>query len=131
VAATSAPRSSGSRSLLATVVPLALLLPGRHYSGGVSETRLTWVQIVRLPEDGVAGFQEYEAAVTGLLADHGGRFDARYRGDEGRVEVHVVSFETREGMEAYMADERRQALRPQLLASGAQTELLEVTPVDV
>ncbi len=97
----------------------------------MSDERLTWVQIVRLPDDGVTGFQEYEAAVIPLLADHGGRFDARFRGDEGRVEVHVVSFDTREGMEAFMVDERRQALRPRLLASGAQTELLEVTPVDV
>jgi hypothetical protein len=103
----------------------------RRYLGRVRQTRPTWVQIVRLPPEGVTAFQEYEAAVIPLLPDHGGRFEARYRGQDGQVEIHVVSFASSAGMEAYMADQRRLELRPRLLQSGAQAELIEVTPIDL
>jgi hypothetical protein len=97
----------------------------------VKHTRPTWVQIVRLSPEGVTAFQEYEAAVIPLLPHHGGRFESLYRGHDGQVEVHIVSFASHAGMDAYMADERRVELRPRLLESGAEAELIEVTPIDL
>jgi uncharacterized protein (DUF1330 family) len=90
---------------------------------------LLLVQIVRVPTEGIVTFQRYEASVLPLLPKHGGRFERRLRGDDGRIEVHVVSFPSYEELEAYRSDPERQRLLPLLEESGAETELIEVTEV--
>jgi uncharacterized protein (DUF1330 family) len=57
----------------------------------------------------------FEDAVLPLLADHGARVLFRGRRAEGQdsalpVEVHLLWFPSRQSFEAYLADERRQAL---------------------
>ncbi|MEP7055489.1 MAG: hypothetical protein ABI912_09605 [Actinomycetota bacterium] len=95
----------------------------------MSDERRVWVQTVRIPADGVDDFNGYEDIVLPLLPEYDGRLDARYRGDEGRFEVHVVSFPTQDALDAYRLDARRQAAQHLLARSGATTELLEVRPV--
>ena len=90
---------------------------------------LLLVQIVRVPTEGIVTFQRYEASVLPLLPRHGGKFERRMRGDEGRIEVHVVSFPSHEALEAYRSDPERVRLLPLLEESGAETELIEVSEV--
>jgi hypothetical protein len=87
------------------------------------------VQTVRIPEEGVDAFRKFEATVLPLLAEHGGRLERRLRTLDGGTEVHVVSFSSPAGFEAYRADPRRQERLHLLHESQAATELLEVVDV--
>jgi hypothetical protein len=87
------------------------------------------VLIARIPPDGVGDYQEYETRLLPLLAEHEGTLERRLRSPDGLVEVHVLGFASHEAFTAYMDDPRRAALRPLLLSSGAQTELLELSEV--
>jgi uncharacterized protein (DUF1330 family) len=89
------------------------------------------VQIVRVPPEGVKTFQRYESLVIPLLARHGGRFERRLRGEEGHVEIHVVTFPSAEALEAYRSDPDRQRHLRLLEESGAETELIEVDDIPV
>lgn len=96
----------------------------------MDDNRLTWVQIVRIPDDGVERFQEYESIVLPILPEYGGRLEGRYRDDAGTVEIHVVSFPSLEAIDGYRKDERRQAVQHLLAESGATPELHQVSRVD-
>jgi len=75
----------------------------------------------------------YEDQVTGLLPDHGGRVLSRVRGDGGHghpVEVHVVEFSSRAGLDSYLADPRRAALADDREAAVERTQLFPVDLVD-
>ena len=87
------------------------------------------VQIVRIPPEGVAGFQLYESRVLPLLPTYGGRLERRLRSADGTFELHVISFRSRDALDRYRADPERQAQLPLLTASGAKTELVEVAEV--
>jgi hypothetical protein len=69
------------------------------------------VMVADIPSGGEARFQAYEAAVLPLLARHGGRLERRLRTGDALTEVHIVSFESQLGFEAYVADEERQSSR--------------------
>ena len=56
-----------------------------------------------------AGFQAYESAVLPLLQRHGGRLERRLRTNDALTEVHIVSFESQEGFQSYLADQERQS----------------------
>jgi uncharacterized protein (DUF1330 family) len=88
--------------------------------------KLVLVQIVRVPAAGVADFQLYESRVLPLLPKYGGRLERRLRGENGRFELHVISFPSADAVDRYRADPERQAQLPLLARSGAQTELIEV-----
>jgi hypothetical protein len=85
------------------------------------------VQVVRIPAAGVADFQRYESLVLPLLARYGGKLERRLRSDDGQFEIHIVSFATPDALERYRADSERQQHLPLLRASGATTELIEVS----
>ena len=87
------------------------------------------VQIVRIPSAGIADFQLCESRVLPLLAKHGGRLERRLRSGDGTFELHVISFPSRDALDLYRADPERQAQLPLLEASGAQSELIDVTDV--
>ena len=72
---------------------------------------LTIVMIADIPGAAEAGFQAYESAVLPLLPRHGGRLERRFRTGDALTEVHIVSFESQEGFDSYLADEERQAHR--------------------
>jgi len=91
---------------------------------------MTLVQIVRIPPQGVAAFQEFESHVLPIMPRYGGRLERRLRNADGTVEVHVVSFPSAEALERYTNDPDRQRHLPLRDASGASTELIEVTDAD-
>jgi uncharacterized protein (DUF1330 family) len=71
--------------------------------------RLTIVMVADIPSGAEADFQAYESAVLPLLQRHGGRLERRLRTDDALTEVHIVSFDSREGFQSYLADEERQS----------------------
>jgi hypothetical protein len=82
-----------------------------------------------VPPIGVPLFQQYEAMVLPLVADHGGRLERRLRNGDGTVEVHVVWFPSISDFDAYRADPRRGEHQWLLDSSAALSELIEVTEV--
>jgi len=92
--------------------------------------RLFIVMIADVPADGVAAFQEYESRVLPLLDRHDGRLERRFRGGDGEVEVHVVSFGSRRGFESYMDDPDRRAHRELLDGVDLTQRVLELTEVE-
>jgi hypothetical protein len=92
-------------------------------------TRRTWLQIVRIPPEGVSDFCAYEDLVLPLLPEYDGRLDSRYRGSDGCFELHVVSFPSEADLDAFRRDPRRQSVQHLLRASGATTELIEAGSV--
>ncbi|MEM8973343.1 MAG: hypothetical protein AAGD43_14890 [Pseudomonadota bacterium] len=85
---------------------------------------LQFVVIARIPKNGVGFFQIYEDRVLPLLKDHGGKLERRMRNDDGTVEMHIVSFRTQAGFDAYAQDFRRTSQASMLEKSGAQIEVL-------
>ena len=86
------------------------------------DNALTIVLIARIPPNGVAAFQAYEATVLPLVAAHGGRLERRLRDEQGTVEVHIVSFPSDAEAEAYRGDPRRTAAAPLFEASSAKID---------
>lgn len=91
---------------------------------------LTLVLTARIPPPGVAMFQAYETKVLPLLGEYGGTLQRRLRNGDGTIEVHIVYFETAEGLTSFRDDPRRAAASSLLTASGAVIELVEVQNVD-
>ena len=87
--------------------------------------------IADIPEGAEAGFQAYESAVLPLLPRHGGRLERRLRTEDALVEIHVVSFESRDGFESYLADDERQSHRGLLDGLGVAQRVLLVNDVSV
>ena len=55
--------------------------------------------IARVPASGVSDFQAYEARVLPLIAEYGGTLERRLRNEDGTVELHVLRFTTRGGLD--------------------------------
>lgn len=85
--------------------------------------------IARVPASGVSDFQAYEARVLPLIAEYGGTLERRLRNADGTVELHVLRFTTRDGLDRFRQDERRIEAAPFLLQSGAAVELMELQDV--
>ncbi len=85
--------------------------------------------VARIPAGGVAAFQAYEDAVLPLLPRHGGTLQRRLRTADGTVEVHVVHFTSRAAFESFRGDPTRAAAAHLLTASGASTEVHDVSDV--
>jgi hypothetical protein len=90
---------------------------------------MLFVQTIRLPAEGVESFRRFEAAVLPLLPEYDARLERRLQSLDGRLEIHVVSFPSREALESYRADPRRQQLLHLLRESQAVVDLVEVTDV--
>jgi hypothetical protein len=87
------------------------------------------VQITRVPLAGVDAFRRFEAAVLPLLPEYEARLERRLRTSDGRFEIHIVSFASREALDRYRNDPRRQEHLHLLHESQAAVELVEVTDV--
>jgi hypothetical protein len=85
--------------------------------------------IADVPAEAVGAFQEYERRVLPLLPGHRGRLERRLRSGDGLSEVHVISFDSREAYEAYLADPVRAGHRPLIESAGVVQRLLEVMDV--
>jgi len=86
--------------------------------------------IARVPQAGVSDFQAYEARVLPLLPEYGGTLERRLGNADGTVEMHLLRFASRDGLDRFRQDERRKAAAPLLMKSGATVELLELQDVD-
>jgi ribosomal protein S18 acetylase RimI-like enzyme len=89
-------------------------------------TPVRFAVILDIPA-GVPGIA-YEDAVLPLLADHGGWLEQRLRTGDAATEVQLITFASRAGYAAYMADPRRAAFREQFLTEPLPTRLIEVHP---
>ena len=92
---------------------------------------LTIVMVADIPSGAEGGFQAYESAVLPLLTRHGGRLERRFRTGDALAEVHVVSFESQEGYESYLADEERLSHRGLLDGLDVVQRVLVVDDVHV
>jgi uncharacterized protein (DUF1330 family) len=92
--------------------------------------RLTLVMIADLDAAAVEQFDAYERRVLPLLARYGGRLERRLRTADGRTEVHVLSFASRDEFVAFRADPERAALQPLLDGLPLRQRVLEVSDVD-
>lgn len=73
--------------------------------------------------------RRYEDAVLGLLGRHGGEVERRTRSTDGNTEVHLIRFQQRAGLDAFMADPERLALRSQVGEAAPVARVIEVTDV--
>jgi hypothetical protein len=87
------------------------------------------VQTIRVPAEGLDALRRFEAAVLPLLSNYGARLERRLRTPDGCVEVHVVSFPSREALDRYRADPTRQEHLHLLHDSLAASDVIEVTDV--
>ena len=92
---------------------------------------LTLALIARIPAPGIAAFQDYEAKVLPLLAEHQGSLQRRLRSDDGTSEIHIVRFASQIAFESFRSDPRRAAAAHLLVASGAVTEVIAMHDVTV
>ncbi|WP_433058789.1 hypothetical protein [Dactylosporangium sp. CS-033363] len=86
-------------------------------------TGLLLVALVELVSEASA---EYEDEVLALLPRHGGTLERRLT--SGREEVQIMHFESPDGLQGFMADPDRLALRERFGADVPATRVLEVTP---
>ncbi len=72
---------------------------------------------------------EYEDQVLGLIPEHGGTVIQRVRSagtGADPFEVHILEFPSEQALDAYMKDDRRQALGSLRDQAIARTEVLHV-----
>lgn len=92
-------------------------------------SELLLVALVELAADGVEAGQRYEDQVLALLGRHGGRLERRLRTDDGRTEMHLLWFASRDAYESFLADPERAALRAALGGAPPTGRVLEVHDV--
>lgn len=74
----------------------------------------------------------YEDVVLALLSEHGGEVAQRLRmvaPDDGPTEMQVIRFSSRQGLDSFMADDRRLALAMQRDEVVGRTEVMEAVVV--
>jgi uncharacterized protein (DUF1330 family) len=79
-----------------------------------------------------AALANYEDDVLTLLAEHGATLLSRVRSvevGEGPTEMHVITFESQQSMDAYLADPRRAAMSERRDAAIARTDIHRVSIV--
>jgi hypothetical protein len=97
--------------------------------GHATSARLTSVLIARVPPDGIASYQAYEAAVLPLLSEFGGSLERRLRNSDGTIEVHIVSFDSDQNRQRFRSDPRRASFAHLFEASAASNEVFAMTDV--
>ena len=90
---------------------------------------VTFVLIVRIPNEGIEDFRAYEDAVLPLLPEFNGRLERRLRNPEGTTEIHIVSFASDADFQNYRNDPRRTAQAWLLERSAAKLELIPMADV--
>jgi hypothetical protein len=93
-------------------------------------TGLTMVAFVRAQPAQAADLARYEDSVLGLLPAHGALLERRLQSEDGRVEAHLLSFPSRESIDAYDEDPRRAAARAGIDASGVEGLRFLLMPED-
>lgn len=99
----------------------------KRLDGPTVAPRLRLVAVVDYPAGHEQTVQRYEDDVLALLPRHGGLLEQRLRGPE--AEVHVISFASRAGLDAYLADPDRAELRAEIGELAPNARVLTVTEV--
>jgi hypothetical protein len=87
---------------------------------------LLLVAIVEMAPGHTTAGQHYEDTVLGLLPRHGGSIERRMRSTDSATEVHVIRFRSRAGLESFLVDPDRLALRDGIGGAVPTTRVLEV-----
>ncbi|WP_246273144.1 hypothetical protein [Phytohabitans houttuyneae] len=95
----------------------------------MTDGKLLLVAIVEMAEGHAEAGQRYEDEVLALLPRHGGTLDRRMRATDAPTEVHVIRFASRAGLESFMVDPDRLALRDKLGDAAPTTRVIEVRDV--
>lgn len=91
-------------------------------------------QLIYLQPGGEESYNEFEAMVLPLLPDYGGQIMLRLRPDKNSVieqnmdtpyEIHLISFESQEGLDSYIQDDIRQKYLPLKEKSISSTVLYQ------
>lgn len=90
---------------------------------------LTLVMIVDLTPAAIEDFQRYEDVVLPLLPRHGGQLERRLRSTDQCFESHLITFESAERYEAFIADPDRAAARATLPSAGIDQRVIVVHEV--
>lgn len=93
-----------------------------------SMTSLTMVAFVRVPPDQAQNLARYEDLVLGLLPGHGALVERRARSADGCTEAHLLSFPSREAIDAFDADPRRAAARADIDGSAVRALRFLIEP---
>ena len=83
--------------------------------------------LIDIPPEDAAIVLTYEDAVLPLLSRHGGRLQRRVRAVDQSAELHLISFDSREGQEAFATDPSRLQLMRLLQGRLLQQRVFEVT----
>jgi len=91
---------------------------------------LTMLAFIRVPRDQAPALRRYEDLVLGFLPDHGALVERREQSADGSVEAHLLSFPTREAIDAFDADPRRGAAREGIDGSTVEALRFLLEPED-
>jgi hypothetical protein len=94
-----------------------------------NEADLLLAVVVEMRDHAVADGQSYEDAVLTLLTRHGGRLERRLRSIDGVTEVQIIRFNSPAGLDAFMIDPERLALRAAVGDSAPAARVVEVRDV--
>ena len=89
------------------------------------------VVILDLSQADIVWFDAYETKVIALLGRHNGQLQRRIRALDGQTETHILHFAAGADFNAYLADPYRATLRPEWLATGANTRIFEGADLSV
>jgi uncharacterized protein (DUF1330 family) len=81
---------------------------------------------IDLSQADIAAFEEYEGQIVPLLAHYGAAMEVRVRSIDQKSEVHLLHFPDDAAHRAFLADPKRQAMRPIMEGSGATSTVVEV-----
>jgi hypothetical protein len=108
------------------VIPSAILALVTTPSETDPSGELLLVAIVEMVPGQVAAGQQYEDAVLGLLARHGGSVERRLRSTDSQTEVHLIWFRSRADYESFMVDPDRLDHRNRLGDAAPTARVIEV-----
>jgi hypothetical protein len=91
-------------------------------------TGLTMLAFVRVPQEQARNLARYEELVLGLLPGHGALVERRVRSADGCTEAHLLSFPSREAIDAFDADPHRAAARAGIDGSAVRALRFLVEP---
>ncbi|MEV6488976.1 hypothetical protein AB0M20_10130 [Actinoplanes sp. NPDC051633] len=71
----------------------------------------------------------YEDEVLALLARHGGHLDRRLRGTDDATEVQIIRFASRAGLDTFLADPDRRALRERVGDAAPEARVVQAREI--
>jgi hypothetical protein len=85
--------------------------------------------LIEIPADAASIVLAYEDAVLPLLTRDGGYLQRRLRAVDGSAELHIISFQTPEGPQAFATDPSRLQLQRLLQGRVLRQRVLQVEQI--